>query len=340
MPEKRKYIDSSTAVNLYWLGHDGKSKNHLFSFQNLMFMAIMLIGMQGGQTPMAGVFVLYEPKFQCNVEKSLDNLKASDLPDGIDLKDIQNFRTTTENKNLQYNELIKSEHDERCDRSKLDQCQITIPIKLNENQKAFDIPCTEFDFPEDLENPDSMVALFGLVCDKKSAVTFANSLMFVGYQTGSLLMGLYADNYGRKSCIVFSCLANFIMNLLATRVTSIFQYYIVKFILGNVVMGVYLGTFVYMDEFLHDTWRVQGNAWYAGWFGIGYGLLTYVASVWLNWKSSHYCIALTALAGFLVSLFFKESPVWLMSRGRNDEAEEIVKEFARLNGKRDWDLLG
>jgi len=45
------------------------------------------------------------------------------------------------------------------------------------------------------------------------------------------------------------------------------------------------------------------------------------------------------IVAFIMSFWIVESPVWLVSVGRNDEAIKNLKYIAKLNGTKDFELL-
>lgn len=247
---------------------------------------------------MSGIFVLFNSKFECQVNTTLGDATYSQI-------------------------------NERCDRPEDDHCRYT-----NSTGHLNACPVENYHYTPSDVDPSSLVEKFNLVCDDDDKGYLANFIMFIGYNFGSIGVGYLSDNWGRRKTIIFSSAMHVVMNVLAIFVNSIYLYYVVKFFLGYFVVGAYVSAFIYCDEFLLDKYRTDSNAMYAGFFALGYGVMTWGAWQFRTWQAVHLTVAAIALVGTLLAVFtFEESPNYLISKGNNEKAQEIIRKIATMNKK-------
>ena len=109
--------------DLYWLKRSETTLiKYIFSYQWLIFAIIQLLGTQGGMTPMAGIFVLYEPNFSCK----LDLLKNQTLAISYD------DRCGREDTGWSWNDVRSGALKPRCPDVQMPRCQMP---KSPETQK-------------------------------------------------------------------------------------------------------------------------------------------------------------------------------------------------------------
>ncbi|XP_063058342.1 solute carrier family 22 member 4 [Engraulis encrasicolus] len=178
----------------------------------------------------------------------------------------------------------------------------------------------------------TIVSEWNLVCgdDWKSPMT--SSIFFVGVLAGSFVSGQMSDRFGRKVVLFTTMAVQTIFTLIQIFSTSWLWFCALYFIVGMGQISNYVAAFILGMEILSPSVRVlYGTLGVCLFFALGYMLLPLMAYAIRDWRMLQ--LALT-LPGFLyVPLwwFIPESPRWLLSQGRVEEAEAIVREAARRN---------
>ncbi|KAM8721416.1 hypothetical protein ACLKA7_007311 [Drosophila subpalustris] len=175
-----------------------------------------------------------------------------------------------------------------------------------------------------------------------------NAITYAGMISSAIFWGYIADTMGRRKVLIFGYLADSICVLGGALSQNVVQLMIFKFLGGFTMSGPFAVLMTYLTE-LHSRQYRQRIMMMVGIMfsmatlslpGLAMGILP---QIWdyqilgLTVHSWQIFVAVTALPSILsCSLFpfFPESPKFLMSRGRNEEALEAFRFIYALNRRR------
>ncbi|XP_074529206.1 solute carrier family 22 member 4 [Halichoeres trimaculatus] len=178
----------------------------------------------------------------------------------------------------------------------------------------------------------NIVTEWDLVCDNQWKVPFASSTLFVGYLLGSLVSGQLSDRFGRKKVVFFSLAAQCVSVTLQSFSHSWRMFCIMFLFVGASQISIYISAFVLGTEVLSKTMRVIFTTLGAFLFYcIGYMTLPWIAYSIREWRTLLAVLAATSVVYIPLWWFIPESPRWLITQGRVEEAEAIVRDAARKN---------
>ncbi|CAK9182554.1 unnamed protein product [Ilex paraguariensis] len=183
----------------------------------------------------------------------------------------------------------------------------------------------------------STIAEWGLVCDRKFLAALPASLFFFGSLLGSAVFGRLADAFlGRKRTVFISCLLTSTTAFLTSLSPNIWIYALLRFANGFARSGIGICCLVLSTEAVGRKWRGQVGQYGFFFFTAGFLSLPLIAyPTRTHWRYIYRIISFLPLVYSLFILpFVSESPRWLVVRGRSKEALEVLKEYARLNGKK------
>lgn len=159
------------------------------------------------------------------------------------------------------------------------------------------------------------------------------SIGFVGMAIGASLGGLLADRIGRRQVFAITLLVYGLATGASALVGGVGLLLVLRFFVGLGLGAELPVASTYVSEFAPA--RIRGRLivvleafWAVGWTAaavIGYFLVPASPD---GWRWAFALGAIPALYALVVRWGLPESPRWLLSRGRIDEAERIIARFA------------
>jgi MFS transporter, putative metabolite transport protein len=157
----------------------------------------------------------------------------------------------------------------------------------------------------------------------------ASSLL--GIFIGAPVFGYLTDRFGRRRLFTLDLAVFLVAGVLQAFAETGWQLFVLRLILGLAIGAEYAIGAPMLAEFVPS--RDRGLRlcllevwWYAGFLIsvlIGYGLL----ELGVNWRWILATSAVPALVTLILRIGLPESPRWLMSRGRTEEARQIVTRY-------------
>ncbi|XP_023211273.1 organic cation transporter protein-like [Centruroides sculpturatus] len=180
---------------------------------------------------------------------------------------------------------------------------------------------------------NTLITKWDLVCDESWKSSLANSMFYVGGVVSQLLFGYVSDKWGRKPCMFIMLFFTILFGLASSYSPNYTAYIIFRGILGFTCASCYLTPFILITELTVPEKRCIIGMICGIFFSVA--LIVYTAAAYLlrDW----FYISLMCSVPFIPILaywwFVPESPRWLVSQNRIDEAEEIVQKIAKVNKK-------
>ena len=178
----------------------------------------------------------------------------------------------------------------------------------------------------------TLVSEFDLVCDRRYYGSLAQSVHQLGYMLSGNLIGYFSDRCGR----FFSIKASIIMEIIAgfgqAFAPSIHWFLAARFFVGVAAYGRFLSGYVLIAEWVGPKLRSRTSIVYE--FGYAAANLFLPVCFWLN--TDYFAMQTTVstietIILLLIVFVVWESPRWLLTHGRYEEAERNLKAAARAN---------
>ena len=193
------------------------------------------------------------------------------------------------------------------------------------------------------ENVSSMVKEFELDCGPNRYLNyFIHPIYWLGYLISTLISGYLADKIGRKP----TCVISLVLLIFASVVTNIFYKDLLillamRFLTGIANGGYYTPSYLIMVECCGKEHVSRLSLISQIICGVG-GILGAAFGYFFrtDWRYQILSAALLASFTFFMSaFFFPESPRWLYAQNRTNEAEQVLKWIAKLNGIKEVEMI-
>jgi len=165
-------------------------------------------------------------------------------------------------------------------------------------------------------------------------IGIASSAYLAGAVLGALFFGWLTDRLGRKK-LFFITLALYLVATAATAFSwNLWSYALFRFFTGAGIGGEYTAINSTIQELIPARVRgwtdlvINGSFWVGAALGAG-GSIILLDPAYLDpeigWRAAFLIGAILGLIIFFMRLWLPESPRWLMTHGRADEAERVVR---------------
>jgi MFS family permease len=166
------------------------------------------------------------------------------------------------------------------------------------------------------------------------------TVYLVGQVVGALVFGRLSDQLGRKRLLIVTLLLYLLGTGLAAFTVNdggwlwLAWFYGTRFIAGMGIGGQYAAINSAIDEMMPSKYRGRVDIWINGTYWAGAILGSFASLVFLNafapnvgWRLAFLMGPVLAIVVIIVGRTLPESPRWLMTHGRVEEAEEELRKI-------------
>ncbi|XP_048371503.1 solute carrier family 22 member 6-A-like isoform X1 [Sphaerodactylus townsendi] len=182
---------------------------------------------------------------------------------------------------------------------------------------------------------NTIVMEWDLVCNLRTRRQMAQSIYMGGVLAGALAFGSLADRFGRKSVLSWSYLQMAVSGLCTAFSPTFTAYCVFRFLVGMALSGIILNCMSLVLEWVPTKVRTVAGTVVGYSATIGQIILPGLAYALPDWRWLQFAASMPFFAFFIYSWWFAESARWLVLSGKPEQAVEVLKKVAEINGKKE-----
>uniref|UniRef100_A0A8C2ZMI9 Solute carrier family 22 member 13a n=1 Tax=Cyclopterus lumpus TaxID=8103 RepID=A0A8C2ZMI9_CYCLU len=180
---------------------------------------------------------------------------------------------------------------------------------------------------------------FDLVCDQANMVQVTQAVFMSGILVGSIIFGPFAESFGRKRATQITTVLLFIFTVTTALCPNVYLYLASMFMVGIGGGGYRINSIILATEWIGPSKRSWG-ACVAQLFGaVGQCVVAGMIYFIRDWRLAQLITAAPIAVVVIYIWFIPESARWLLSRGRTEEAKQLIVKAAAINKRTVSDSL-
>ena len=181
----------------------------------------------------------------------------------------------------------------------------------------------------------SVAATFGI--DRVTAFQIG-TVFFLGMFVGAWGFGRLADRIGRRNLLILTVGMDAVFGLASVFAQDFTLLLVLRFLTGAAVGGTLPVDYAMMAEFLPPKNRGRWLVWLEGFWAVG--TIVIALTAWIAaangavapWRWIFAVAAFPALIGIFLRIWVPESPMYLVRKGRADQARVVIDRVLAANG--------
>ncbi len=165
-------------------------------------------------------------------------------------------------------------------------------------------------------------------------VGLAGGIYIAGACTGALFFSYLTDRFGRKRLFLITLGVYLVFSFLTAFSWSFWSFVVFRFMAGTGIGGEYSAIYSAVDELIPARFRgqvalaISGSYWIGAMMGSALSIFLLnpnLVNQYYGWRVAFWLGAALGICVLLIRRYVPESPRWLLTHGRTEEAEETTK---------------
>ncbi|XP_023226067.1 solute carrier family 22 member 5-like isoform X1 [Centruroides sculpturatus] len=213
----------------------------------------------------------------------------------------------------------------------------SIPLELIESKQVYSkcemyslssgknrtrISCTSWEYDHSFYT-STITEKWDLVCDRAWIASFAQLMYFVGFLISVFIGGQLSDKFGRKPMFYLTSAWTFIFSMISIFTSSVWLFVACRFLLAlgrpNTTQIIY----VHATEIVRKEYRIAVGLTCKLGYIIGQFVLPGLVWIFRDWFYIEIIYVLPCLICLPLWWVTSESPRWLITQGKINEAEKV-----------------
>ncbi|XP_047515957.1 organic cation transporter protein-like isoform X1 [Pieris napi] len=192
--------------------------------------------------------------------------------------------------------------------------------------------CTEYKYDHSVFG-ETIVSQWDLVCDREWLKNATQTIFMLGILVGNMVFGHLSDRYGRRIPFLIAVFLQLLSGVTTAYSVNWHMFTTLRFFLAVATGGTMVTSFVLTMELIGTKYRDTVGIIYQIPFNLGHLSLPLFGYFLRSWNHFQLAISLPSIIFLSYYYLLPESPRWLLTVGKDDEARTILENAAKRNGR-------
>ncbi|XP_045699877.1 solute carrier family 22 member 16 [Phyllostomus hastatus] len=192
-------------------------------------------------------------------------------------------------------------------------------------------PCLDGYIYDNSKWYSTVVTQWDLVCNREWFARLIQPTFMFGVLLGALIFGYLSDRVGRRMVLLSTSIGMYVFGIAAAFMLDYYSFMLARFLLAIVSSGYLVVVFVYVTEFVGRKIRTWASVQVHSFFALGTMVVAVTGYFVRTWWSYQLILSSVTIPFVFCFWALPETPFWLLSEGRHEEAQAVVDTMAKWN---------
>ncbi|KAL0830654.1 hypothetical protein ABMA28_002791 [Loxostege sticticalis] len=202
---------------------------------------------------------------------------------------------------------------------------------LHHNDNTCQANCTDYEYDHSIFK-ETIISEWNLVCNREWLKNLTQTIFMLGILVGNMLFGHLSDRFGRRMPFLAAVFLQLISGVTTAYSVNWHMFTALRFLLAVATGGTMVTSFVLTMELIGAKYRETVGIIYQIPFNLGHLSLPLFGYYLRDWSTFQLAISLPSVLFLSYYFLLPESPRWLLTAGKAEEAAKIMEVAAKRNG--------
>ncbi|XP_014636534.1 PREDICTED: solute carrier family 22 member 16 [Ceratotherium simum simum] len=204
-------------------------------------------------------------------------------------------------------------------------------LNYDYNGHKTSFPCSDGYIYDQSKWNSTVVTEWDLVCNREWFARLIQPMFMLGVLLGAVIFGYLSDRIGRRLVLWSTSIGMFFFGVAAGFTFDYYSFVVARFLLAMAASGYLIVVFVYVTEFIGMKSRTWASIHMHSFFALGAMMVALMGYLVRTWWIYQIVLSTVTVPFVLCCWILPETPFWLLSEGRYEEAQKVVDTMAKWN---------
>ncbi|XP_037699481.1 solute carrier family 22 member 16 [Choloepus didactylus] len=204
-------------------------------------------------------------------------------------------------------------------------------LEYNYNGSKREFPCLGGYVYDRSKWENTVVTEWDLVCHREWLAKLIQPVFMLGVLLGAVIFGYLSDRIGRRLILWCTSIGQLLFGIAVAFTLDYYSFMVTRFLLAMVASGYLVVVFVYVTEFIGMKARTWASIHMHSFFAIGVMAVALVGYSVRTWRLYQMVLSTVNAPFVLCCWTLPETPFWLLSQARYEEAQKVLDKMAKWN---------